>query len=269
MRNGGWKLANLAVSFAFLGAFAALAAPARASTPGSNAGENTAVTAIPAGTILPMTLNSPVSFEKSKAGQIVRGKIAQGVTLPNGSKIPKGTKVQGTIVEIGPATNGSGTKLALKFDKVFLGGQWVPVVTDLRAIAGFVAVQQATAPDEAPNEGTPYEWLPTTQIGGDTVFGLGGPVANAQSETIGKSERDGVVGRVSANEGEKCRGEIDGNYSMQSLWVFSSDACGTYGIKNLKIEHAGRTEPMGQIVLLAENPKVKLREGDGLLLRSN
>jgi hypothetical protein len=269
MRNGGWKLANMALGFVFIGASVATAGTASASSAGNNTGENAAATAIPAGTILPVTLDSSVSFEKSKAGQIVRGKIAQGVTLSNGQKIPKGAKVEGTIVEVGPNGNGSGARLALKFDKVFVAGQWVPVVTDLRAIAGFVAVQRASIPNEAPNEGTPYVWLPTTQIGGDTVYGLGGQVANAQNETVGTSERDGVVGRVSAKEGEKCRGEINGNNSAQSLWVFSSDACGTYGIKDLTIEHAGRTEPMGQIVLVAENPKVKLREGDGLLLRSN
>jgi hypothetical protein len=130
-------------------------------------------------------------------------------------------------------------------------------------------VQRASMPDEAPTEGSPYEWLPTTQIGGDTVYGLGGPVINSNQQTIGKSEREGVVGRVSAKEGTKCRGEIDGSNNAQSLWVFSSDACGTYGIEKLKIEHAGRTDPVGRIVLVAETPKVKLQGGDGLLLRSN
>jgi hypothetical protein len=62
---------------------------------------------------------------------------------------------------------------------------------------------------------------------------------------------------------------VEGNDSPQALWVFSTDACGIYGIERLRIVHAGRTEPVGKIVLAGETPNVKLRNGDGLLLRVN
>ena len=38
-----------------------------------------------------------------------------------------------------------------------------------------MAVIESGVPDEAPAEGAPYDWLPTTQIGGDSVYGIVGP----------------------------------------------------------------------------------------------
>ncbi len=134
---------------------------------------------IPSGTILPVVLDTSVSFEKCKAGQILRGKLAQDVPLKNGSKIRKGSVVEGHIVSVTPNSNATGSQVTMQFDKVYVAGQWVPVTTNLRAIAGFMAIQVAQTPEEAPNEGTPYNWLPTTQIGGDSVYGVGGKVMSA------------------------------------------------------------------------------------------
>jgi hypothetical protein len=221
---------------------------------------------IPAGTILPVVLGTSISFEKCKPGQALRGKIAQDVPLPNGTKIQRGAAVEGHIADVTPGANGSDSKVAIQFDKVYMAGQWVHVVTNLRAIAGFVAIQQASVPTEAPAEGSPYEWLPTSQIGGDTVYGRGGQVIS-DSKVVGRSVNGGVLVQVSENQSTGCRGEING--SPQALWVFSADACGVYGIEHLKIDHAGRSDPQGTIVLASETPKLKLSEGDGLLLRVN
>ncbi len=226
---------------------------------------------IPSGTILPVILRTSVSFEKCKAGQILRGKVAQDVPLPNGSKIRKGSLVEGRIVSVTPNSSGTGSQVTMQFDKLYVAGQWVPVTTDLRAIAGFMEIQEAQTPEEAPNEGSPYNWLPTTQIGGDSVYGVGGKVMSADdtSKVIGKSVADGVLVPASAKEGTKCRGEVDGNGNLQAMWVFSSDACGAYGIEHLTITHAGRTDPKGTIVLASNVKKLSLRNGDALLLRVN
>ena len=87
------------------------------------------------------------------------------------------------------------------------------------------------------------------------------------SEVVGKSVGDGVLARP--REGAECRGELEGNDNPQALWVFSTDACGAYGIEHLRIVHAGRTDPVGKIVLASGTQNVKLRNGDGLLLRVN
>jgi hypothetical protein len=226
---------------------------------------------IPSGTILPVVLRSSVSFEKCKMGQVLRGKIAQDVPLPNGSKIRKGSSIEGHVVGVAQNANGVGSTVTIQFDKVYMAEQWIPVITNLRAIAGFMTVIAAGVPEEAPAEGTPYNWLPTIQIGGDSVYGVGGPVMSADdtSKVIGKSTGHGVLTPASANKSSECRGAIDGNDKPQALWVFSSDACGTYGIEHLKITHAGRTNPKGTIGLASETRKLELRNGDGLLLRVN
>ena len=222
---------------------------------------------IPVGTILPVVLRTAISFERSQPGQVLQGKIAQDVPLQNGLKINKGSAIEGHVVELAPATSDHGAKVSIQFDKVYVAGQWIPVVTNLRAVAGFMEVLEAAVPTET---GAPVDWLPTTQVGGDTVYGLGGPVMSAEdaSEVIGKSiGGDGVLARASSKEGTKCRGAMEGNDNPQALWVFSGDACGAYGLEHLKILHAGRTDPMGTIVLASEKKNMGLRNGDGLLLR--
>jgi hypothetical protein len=224
---------------------------------------------VPAGTILPVVLRTSFSFDNCKPGQILHGKVAQDVPLPDGSKIRRGSTIEGHIVSVSPAATGSGAKVSVQFDKLNWNGQWTPLVTNLRAIAGFMTVMEATTPQEAAGEGNVYDWLPTTQIGGDSVYGFEGPVMSAHdtSKVIGKSVANGVLVPASANEGTKCRGAVNGNDDPQALWVFSSDACGAYGIEHLKVDHAGRTDPRGIIVLAAEEHNVKLYSGDGLLLR--
>jgi hypothetical protein len=224
---------------------------------------------IPRGTILPVVLRTSFELDRCKPGELLRGQIAQQVPLPNGATIRRGSQIEGHIVEVTPAGGGTAGKVAMQFDRLNVKGKWIPVVTNLRAIAGFMTVIEAGVPDEAPAEGAPHEWLPTTQIGGDSVYGMWGPVMswNDASEVVGKSVGDGVLARPRSKEGAECRGELEGNDNPQALWVFSTDACGVYGIEHLNIVHAGRTDPVGKIVLASETRNVKLKNGDGLLLR--
>jgi hypothetical protein len=242
----------------------------RAQGPGDGSGVGHGVkNIVPAGTILPVVLGTPISFQRCQVGMIVRGKIAQSVPLQNGLRIPKGSAIEGHVVQANPATGNDAANISIQFDKIYMRKEWVSIVTNLRAIAGFMDVMEAGVPSETPSEGTPYNWLPTTQIGGDAVYGVGGPVTSAEnsSKVVGKSTGDGVLVAVSEKEGTKCRGVLSGNESLQALWVFSSDACGVYGIDHLAIAHAGRTDPRGTIVLASQKGNLELKTGDGLLLR--
>jgi hypothetical protein len=225
---------------------------------------------IPAGTILPVILITTIAPASAKQGQVIRGKIAQDVPLPGDSKIQKGSRVEGNIVEIVPKTNGQGTKISIRFDKLYANGQTISLITSLRAIAGFMDVLGAFTPNQAMGEGDVPEWMTTTQIGGDSVFGSGGVVTSAHNadEVVGKSLMSGgVLVQPRPDKTGNCRGSLDGSNDEQALWVFSSDACGAYGLPKVSIAHAGRTEPVGTITFDVETRKTKIQDGAGVLLR--
>jgi len=121
---------------------------------------------------------------------------------------------------------------------------------------------------KAPDRGTAQTEWTTEQIGGEVVYG-GGAVARG-SHIVGNSVRGSVaLVHASSRPGTKCRGEVDGNDQLQALGVFSSDTWGLYDLPNLTLAHAGRTDPVGPITLLAKSRKVKIPRGSGMLLRVN
>lgn len=94
-------------------------------------------------------------------------------------------------------------------------------------------------------------------------------MTTSDGAVVGKSVKDGVLDQVSASsrQGRECRGVVDGNDSPQAMWVLSSDTCGTYGLSQIRVAHAGRSEPVGVIVLVSEKGQLKLPRGAGMLLR--
>jgi hypothetical protein len=227
--------------------------------------------AIPSGTILPVRLNSTISSTKSRSGQLISARIMQDVPLSQGARIREGAKVIGHIVEVTPASAAAQARISLQFDTLISSNQTFSITTNLRAIAGFMRIIEAQTPPIGPGESDVFRWLTTVQVGGDVVYGEGGPVTTGENpnEVVGKAVAGGVLSRVRAKEGTKCRGAIDGNDSAQALWVFSSDACGTYGLEQIRVVHAGRTDPTGVIVLASDSGNLKIPGGAGMLLRVN
>jgi len=240
------------------------------SAPDAGRADNGA-TAVPSGTILPVRLNTSLSATKSKPRQVVTGRIMQDLPLPNGLKIREGSKVEGHVVEVVPGNKLTGARISVQFDSLRSSHETIPITTSLRAIAGSTEVVAAQTPQIGPGEGDVWNWLTTTQIGGDVVYGVGGPVTTAEnaSQVVGTAVDGGILSRVSAKERTKCRGAVDGNENPQALWVFSSDACGTYGLTHLQVAHAGRTDPTGVIVLVSDTRDLKIQAGTGMLLRVN
>ena len=222
---------------------------------------------IPAGTILPVRLNHGLSSKNSRPGQKLTARVMQEVPLPNHERIPEGAKVLGKIVSVDRAGNGTKGEITFRFDTLEIHHRIIPIVVSLRALAGFMEVQSAQTPEFSPGFGTPYNWANTRQIGGDEVYGVGGPVTNQSDETIGKGVYGGVLVHVRAQPESRCRGALDSEDSLQALWVFSADACGVYGIQGVRIAHAGRTEPLGEIVLVADQEDLLVRGASGMLLR--
>lgn len=227
-----------------------------------------AANSVPAGTILPVRLNSTLSSAKCKPGQNITARVMQDVPLPDGSTIRAGAKVVGHVTSIMPASNGAGASISLRFDSLKLRHGNIPITINLRAIASFVDVEQAQIPATGPDRGTSDSSWTTVQIGGDAVYRGGGWVEGSGGK-VGKPVYNGVLSRVDANPDRGCRGALDSNNAPQALWVFSSDACGTYGLPNLQIREAGRSNPLGEIVLAARKGQLKIEAGAGLLLRVN
>ena len=214
------------------------------------------------GTILPVQLSSTISLAKAVPGQSISARIAQDVPLANGVVLRRGTKVLGHIVSVTP---GSPSQIAFSFDRIeYSKSNTVSVATNLRALASYLEIDGASLPNTGPDRGTPSVWWNTTQVGGEALYGSG-PLTRGEQVVGHWVWGGGAVGQVESNE--KCRGEVAGNTREQSLWLFSTDACGVYGYDDVAIEHAGRTSPEGEITLTSTNPNLKIRAGSGILLR--
>jgi hypothetical protein len=232
------------------------------------AAHNADSNSLPPGTILPVLLNSTLSSAKATPGQVITGRVMQDVPLRDGRTIHAGTRVVGHITSVTPASNGNPARLSLRFDALKMAGEEIPVTTNLRAIASFMEVDEAQIPVAGPDRGTPEDAWTTVQIGGDTVYRGGGPVESAFGK-VGKPVYDGVLDQLNANPDGGCRAAVDSNDAPQALWVFSSNACGTYSLPHLKIVHSGRTNPAGEIVLGSTEGQVSIHAGAGMLLRAD
>ena len=236
--------------------------------------------AIPPGTVLPVQLKSTLDSLKNKPGQTITARIMQDVPLstpqqgegwrlletPPGPRIPAGAKVTGHIIDVAPSRGGIGAGITLRFDAVSFRGHTIPVTTNLRALASMMEVEDAQVPPIGTDRGTPWAWMNTIQIGGEAVYGQGGEVTHG-SQVVGHYAPGGVLVRLSEKPGTTCRGAVEGNDRLQALWLFSSDACGLYGFRDLEIAHAGQTAPLGQITLASKSGRLHISAGSGLLLQ--
>lgn len=220
---------------------------------------------IPAGTILPLQLNSSVRSNHVRTGQAISARVMQDVPLAGGPRLRAGAKALCRVVESKAASATSPAEVTLRFDQIVTRKRRIPITTNLRALGSMMDVADAQVPKTGPDRGTSEFDCTTEQIGGESVIHGGGPVTHGL-DVVGHSAGNGVLVRVSAARAGKCHGEV-GDARPQALWVFSSDACGIYDIPDLTLVHAGRSEPVGEIRLRSSKGEVNLRAGSGLLLR--
>jgi hypothetical protein len=220
---------------------------------------------IPAGTILPVSLNSDLRSDKGGSGATIIATVMQDVPLGRGETLRKGSKVTGHVVEaVTPGKGSDESKISFQFDQVRLGELTVPITITLRAVASrsevVAATPELTSPDYADYE---------IQIGGDQIsYGEGGPVM-VGSQVVGKYTRQGVLANVDQDLATPCRVKIDSNAQPRAFWLFSVNACGAYGFGDLTILHSGSTGPLGEVTLTSNGKAVKLAKGSAMLLRVN
>ena len=225
-----------------------------------------AQTNIPAGTLIPVRLNSAIAGGHATSGQTISATVAQDVPLGNGAKISRGAHVSGEVLASSPTT------LALRFDKVSINGQMTPIATNLRAMASPLDVDSAQTQISGDERGSVPAWSQTVPLvgGNDVAYREQGTVDDG-IEPVGKpvwSGDWGVVNQVASRPGEPCRGAVAGNTQPQPMWVFAHDACGVYGY-DMQITDAGRGNSQGKIALQATPGNLKLYKGTALLLRVN
>jgi hypothetical protein len=222
---------------------------------------------VPDSTVLPVRLDAALSSRKTKPGQVITGRIMQDVPLPGDAKIPAGAMLAGQVTAVQPATGSDGGSISFRFDTLRLPHENVRLIVHLRAIASTMEVRHAQLPlNSGPTEAE-NSWT-TVQIGGDVVYRGGGRV-RSRSGVVGKPVENGVLGRLDSNPGLGCRDDGTGERA-QALWLFSSDACGTYDLQNVTVVRADRnaaSTTTGEITLRSSTGDVNLRNGAGLLLR--
>jgi hypothetical protein len=227
-------------------------------------GQNTrSAEPIPAGTILPVSLNTALRSDKSGSGTTIIATIMQDVPLGKGETLRKGSKVTGHVVEaVTPGKGSDESKISFQFDQLQLGNQTIPLTTNLRAVASRSAVLAAT-----PELTSPDYVDEQIQIGGDQIsYGEGGPVMVGE-QVVGKYTSQGVLANVDQNSGAPSGGMIEDNARQQAFWLFSVNARGAYGFGDLTILQSGRTEPLGEVTLASNRKAVRVDKGSAMLLR--
>jgi hypothetical protein len=213
---------------------------------------------IPPGSTLPVVLNSSLDARKDKPGSKIEGRLKQDVSLPSGAKIRSGSRVTGHIVSVTKPS-----RIVLRFDQLEDGGKTIPLNVSARAIAAMESVYSAQVPiDAESNYESENQWT-MRQVGGDIVNRGRGLVASG--DAIVGQWKGGVWAKLAYVSDCPPRNMPD---KEQPMWVFSVDACGLYGFRDLKLVHAGDTDPSGQIVL-ESGKDVDVGGGSGWLLVVN
>lgn len=221
---------------------------------------------IPAGTILPIMLNSCLDTQRSKPGEKIAGKIMQDVPLPDGSRIPKGSTVLGEIVHAAAADESSPSQLVLSFTSLKIGQREIPIVTHLRALASASQVFEAKLPTNAIDDyGTSTSDWNTIQIGGAGVYRGNGEVVQGGTVVGRTTDYGAVTAKLMAAPKDGCDSDSEGE---QALWLFSPWSCGAYGYSGLKIVSWGDKNPVGEVALESVG-NIHIRGGSGWLLSTD
>lgn len=224
---------------------------------------------IPAGTLLPVMLDTTIDSDKSKPGEEVTAKLQQEVPLPDGGKIKRDSKVLGHVVAVSPASGGQPAKVSVQFEKVEIGKQTVPISAGLRALASMQLVAQAKKPPSADSGYGTTSWdLNMSLIGGQISYNGKKIVKAPNGQVVGKVPQPGAVLAIPMANSERGCGGPTGNSAEQAFWLFSTDACGIYDEKDMTFVNGIGGATPGQIVLESPN-KLEVRGGSGWLLQVN
>lgn len=218
---------------------------------------------LPAGTALPVMLSSSLNAKSAKPNQKIEGKLMQEVALPGGAKLKSGSHVTGHVIAVSRPKS-SGSRIVVQFDQLQDERQTIALNVSLRALAASQNVFQAGLPvDASSTTESSVEWV-TKQVGGEIVFRGRGYVASDKGK-VGVWSGSGVWGKLAASG--DCAVD-DSSNPQQALWIFSTTACGLYGLEHTKLDQSGLTPPLDQIAFSSDKD-IDIRGGSGWLLVTN
>jgi hypothetical protein len=196
---------------------------------------------IPAGTILPVTLNSALRSDKSASGATMTLTLMQDIPLGAGKTLSRGSKVTGHVVEtVTPGKGSDESKISFQFDGLRFENRTVPITATLRALASSIEVVAAQIPTGSEDGVSEVPWN-LVKIGEDQIH-------------------------TSPERSAECGLGSNANNTPQAFWLFSPDACGTYGFGDLRILQSGRTQPR-EVTLASNRKAVNIEKGSAMLLR--
>jgi len=218
---------------------------------------------LPVGTVIPVMLSSGLDAKKDEAGKKIEAEVMQEVPLLSGAKINKRSRITGRVVSV-TKPGSSGSSIVVELDAIQDQGRTIPLRAALLAVASFMEVSHAQSPiSSSSNKDSVNDWV-TRQVGGDVVNRGRGKVGSREGVVGTWVDGSSVLARLTPNPDAGCLGG-PGYDREQAVWIFSSSACGTYGLSNVKIASSGGTPPLGKIVLKSSR-NVKVRGGSAWLL---
>jgi hypothetical protein len=196
---------------------------------------------IPAGTILPVTLNSALRSDRSATGSTITLTLMQDIPLGSGKTLRTGSKVTGHVVKTITLGRGSDeSKISFQFDGLRFENRTIPITATLRAVASTVEVVAAQIPTGSEDGVSEVPWS-LVKIGEDQIH-------------------------TSPEGSAECGLGSNASHTPQAFWLFSPDACGAYGFGNLRIIQSERTEPR-EVTLASNRKAVNIEKGSAMLLR--
>lgn len=217
---------------------------------------------IPVGTVIPVMLSSSLNAAKDKSDKRIEGRVMQDVSLPSGIEIRQGARIVGHTVNVSKGSSGS--SIAVKFTAIQNESRSIPVTLGLLALASMSRVNDAQLPASGNSDKDPDTQWVTRQVGGDLVRRGWGRVFSSGGIEGRWTGGSSVVIKLTPNVASGCS-DGPGYEREQAVWIFSSSACGTYGLGDAKIASSGIARPFGEINLTS-NRNINIRGGSGWLL---